>query len=419
MKSIQASLWSLWSLLFVVNEIHYHQIYCEELLIFHQYNLHHAEGDKFYICDESQQAIFLDYTLQFNSFVAICRIGTNLEIRIQKIASDEEQQLQADRLRLDFIVSKDLDRYRFTLDRFQGLLYYTDGQKIDLLDLKKTILSTFNLYKTSGSRIINKLLLRPDLVRLVWLESDSNFLNSSIYEADQNGKNLIRLKEIPSKIMTDLLFHNRSEYLIALMQQTDPTRSGIAMRIENLNETKHFEIQSPNSTIREVHLYQDRLIFLVTENQKERDIITSVRINDLIEGRKRWPTLMALESKRKISTFLIYERESRWRLDSTNSPCHNNICKRTEFDFCIPINQTHSQCSSGELFALNEDLDARFFTILTIGILFALILLIFLIYFLFFSKQKSRFYQIRLKKLKRVESSKLQVKPPATEEIAE
>lgn len=124
--------------------------------------------------------------------------------------------------------------------------------------------------------------------------------------------------------------------------------------------------------------------------------------------------------------------------------CVNHLCKH-DLDFCIPNTPETYTCMlnvSQQYVELQKlsfiicfplQLHQIYETYLTIGQLYrnklfliaiwtvSLLLLIIVIalLFVFLNKKKVRFYQIRLKKINRVNSSKLGPKPEATDEIAD
>ena len=72
----------------------------------------------------------------------------------------------------------------FAFDWLHGLLYYStvmDG--INVIELKKNELATFPIYRATGSNTVNGLIVRPDLTKLMWLETYGT--DTIMMESDQ------------------------------------------------------------------------------------------------------------------------------------------------------------------------------------------------------------------------------------------
>nr|XP_027204292.1 uncharacterized protein LOC113798013 [Dermatophagoides pteronyssinus] len=305
---------------------------------------------------------------------------------------------------------------------------------INVIDLKKNELATFPIYRATGSNTVNGLIVRPDLTKLMWLETYGT--DTIMMESDQNGKRSSPLFNISRTIYTDLYYDPYGNRYLLVMPQTQATKIS-GMIIIDFNEKTilksiNFEInfsRQKNWQTKNVRIRDDWLYFFVKQSQYIGHIyrcsISSQNythgMNDsisIIIDNIHLTSCIVVTGDNSRSPFILYDpmirKETNWK-----KHCNENVCVRQDIDFCIPINQTHSQCTNGEVFEINKNHNEMLIYKIIISVLASIIILILIIYFLFFSKQRARFYQIRLKKLNRVESSKLQMKTPATNEIAE
>ncbi|KAI2808456.1 hypothetical protein BLOT_006400 [Blomia tropicalis] len=377
-------------------------------------------------CSDQKNVLFIDYSERFNSVVVVCN-----EENKAFVHTFSNGKLKCNGLHLRQLEAPHLSFY--SLDWLNGLLYYTEEQSIYVVDLKPSHSESLLLYQSNqtGTRIMG-LVVRPDNQSLYWLEHEKRTNLLQFVHSSQACKDVVRY--VLKHLTPDALFYDYiSDRFLIIKSRSDSSRTIVLFdgKHPQHNLFGEYHIDLNNRQVNNVILFNDTIVFNANfMNENVRNDLLSISRNETIywtniNSNQNFGKIVQISNGntlQQVPVYSIFALINPHLMQRTiNSICDKHVCTKQSQDYCIPHTSTKYMCFSNpnRIYRMNETNETgKIFSVILLIIVGLVLLLAVLIGTLVF-KKKVRFYQIRLKKINRVNSSRLEAKPDGTEEIAE
>ena len=298
------------------------------------------------------------------------------------------------------------------------------------------------------------LVVRPDNQSLYWLEHEKRTNLLQFVHSSQACKDVVRY--VLKHLTPDALFYDYiSDRFLIIKSRSDSSRTIVLFdgKHPQHNLFGEYHIDLNNRQVNNVILFNDTLVFNANfMNENVRNDLLSISRNETIywtniNSNQNFGKIVQISNGntlQQVPVYSIFALINPHLMQRTiNSICDKHVCTKQSQDYCIPHTSTKYMCFSNvskdstiqlifysstanflllqpnRIYRMNETNETgKIFSVILLIIVGLVLLLAVLIGTLVF-KKKVRFYQIRLKKINRVNSSRLEAKPDGTEEIAE